>query len=99
MLGSTLEGTFRRFLRLTCGHVDLLLDPLFIHPPTVSPNLDVDPGASQTEKYPDLILTTRNDDNLREVEAELVEPMIEPTGNLLVIQIVEMMLIVMGLDR
>ena len=58
-----------------------VLSPSFIHPPTVSPNLDVAPGTSQIEKDPDLILTTRNDDNLREVEAELVEPMIEPTRN------------------
>ena len=47
----------------------------------MSPNLDVAPDASQIEKDPDLILTTRNDDNLREVKAELVETMIEPTRN------------------
>ena len=47
----------------------------------MSPNLDVAPGASQIEKGPDLILTTRNDDNLKEVGANLVETIIEPPIN------------------
>ena len=59
-----------------------VLSPSFIHPPVVSPNLDVAPNIFQAGKGPDLILTTRNDENREEVEAELVETIIEPPRNL-----------------
>ena len=59
-----------------------VLSPSFIHPPTVSPNLDLASDASQVEKGPDLILTTRSDENREEVEAELVKTIIEPPRNL-----------------
>ena len=49
-----------RSFKLTPGPV---LSPSFIHPPTVSINLDVASDVSQAEKAPDLILTTRNDEN------------------------------------
>ena len=80
-LGVDISKIFKvnvRSCKLAPGQV---LSPSFVHPPTVSPNLEVAPGASQIEKGPELILTTRNDDNLEEVEAELVEPIIEPPRN------------------
>ena len=73
------------------------MSPSFIHPPTASPNLDVVSDTSQAEKAPDLILTTRNDENFEEVEAELVERIIEPPRNLTRNLNTRRMLIVIGL--
>ena len=47
---------------------ELVLYPSFMHSPTVSPNFDVASDASQVEKAPDLILTTRNDENLKKLK-------------------------------
>ena len=59
-----------------------VLSPSFIHPPTMSPILDVAQDTSQTEKGPNLILTTINEENREGIEAELVETIIEPPRNL-----------------
>ena len=80
-LGGDISKIFKINLRSCKLAPGPVLSPSFVHPPTVSPNLEVAPGASQIEKGPELILTTRNDDNLEEVEAELVEPIIEPPRN------------------
>ena len=47
-----------------------VLSPSFIHPPVVSPNLDVVPNSSRIEVYDNFTLTTRNDKNLMEVDSE-----------------------------
>ena len=62
-LGVDISKIFKvnvRSCKLAPGQV---LSPSFVHPPTVSPNLDVASYSSQVEKAPDLILTTRNDEN------------------------------------
>ena len=80
-----LGGGFSNILKVNLRSCKLapepLLSPSFIHPPIVSPSLDMTLDTSQVEDGPDLILTTKNDKNLQEVEAELVETITEAPKN------------------
>ena len=53
----------------------------FIHPPVAPPHVITASNSSQIKVDSNLILTTRNDDNLQEVEAEEVETATEALRN------------------
>ena len=55
--------------------------PAFIHTPIVSPNIDFDPNSSHIEIDDKFTLTTRNNENLLEVEFEEVYTIFEDPMN------------------
>ena len=59
-----------------------ILSPSFIHPPVMSPNLDVVPNSSRIEVYDNFTLTTRNDKNLMEVDSEEVGTIFDSPRNI-----------------
>ena len=60
----------------------LILSPSFIRYPSVSPNLDLAPNSSRIEVDDNFTLTTRNDENLTEVDAEKVDTIFDGPRNI-----------------